>query len=216
MLLSAIFALAACAPVSPGGTNDDGGVGQGPAYEGQPYASAVVSFTPGEGAGHGEEKLPDVVLGPPKGAGVSAGNSTDVLSLGRGGSIVLELGLDVVDGDGVDLLVFENAFFAFGDSGVFADPGVVSLSLDGDEWSTFPCDSDAEAPNGCAGYAPVLPAEEGGALQDLGGDAFDLADVGLERARYVRIVDADTRLFGDDGTAGFDLDALGVVNAAER
>jgi len=42
-----------------------------------------------------------------------------------------------------------------------------------------------------------------------GGDAFDLADVGLAEARYVRITDR-----GDlGGLAGvFDLDAVGIVN----
>ena len=83
-----------------------------------PFAGRVVSFTPGEFAGFGQEGLPHIVLGPPHGAGAGMG-SLDVLSLGRGGDIVLELGLLLVDGPGVDLLVFENPFGTFGRRGAW-------------------------------------------------------------------------------------------------
>jgi hypothetical protein len=47
-----------------------------------------------------------------------------------------------------------------------------------------------------------------------GGDAFDLADIGLQRARFVRIRDSGENPY--EGTAGgFDLDALAVVNGVE-
>ena len=48
-----------------------------------------------------------------------------------------------------------------------------------------------------------------------GGDSFDLADVGLGWARYVRIEAADhvNGPFGPDN-AGFDLDAMVAVNSA--
>jgi hypothetical protein len=42
-----------------------------------------------------------------------------------------------------------------------------------------------------------------------GGDPFDLADVGVKRAKYVRVRDAGTKR--DAG--GFDLDAISIVNA---
>jgi hypothetical protein len=64
------------------------------------FADQVVSFTPGEFAGFGQDKLPYIVLGPPNGRGASAGSS-DVVSLGKLGEIVLgfdDVGL--VDGDG--------------------------------------------------------------------------------------------------------------------
>ena len=44
-----------------------------------------------------------------------------------------------------------------------------------------------------------------------GGDGFDLAEVGLERARFVRIRDASG--MGAPPTTGFDLDAVGIVSA---
>ncbi len=43
-----------------------------------------------------------------------------------------------------------------------------------------------------------------------GGDAFDLADLGVTQARYVRITDR-VDLTGTNGT--FDLDAVAIVNA---
>lgn len=211
-MLAAVFAIAGCGP-SLTTSGDGGDAGDESAFVGQPFAASVVSFTAGEGAGHGSEGFPGVVLGPPKGRGTAAGNSDDVLSLGRGGVIVLELGVDVMDGDGVDLLVFENPFRSL--VGDFTEPGAVSVSLDGEQWATFPCDPAAASPNGCAGYEPVLPADDATDPQEVGGDRFDLADVGLTRARFVRIVDVAAQLVGDDGTGGFDLDAVAVVNAAE-
>jgi len=44
-----------------------------------------------------------------------------------------------------------------------------------------------------------------------GGDAFDLAELGLERARFVKIQDVSG--LGAAPSAGFDLDAVGIVNA---
>jgi hypothetical protein len=44
-----------------------------------------------------------------------------------------------------------------------------------------------------------------------GGDAFDLAEVGLPRARFVRIRDGGTSDYAGV-SGGFDLDAVAVVN----
>jgi hypothetical protein len=160
--------------------------------------------------------MPGVVLGAPDGAGTSMG-SLDVVSLGVGGEIVIELGSEVVDGDGVDLLVFENAFFAGGDpSAPFFELGEVSLSDDGVSWTSFACDVEAFSTSHCAGWHPVLSSRENG-ISPLdpavaGGDPFDLADVGLKRARYVKIRDLSAG--GGPPTAGFDLDAIAIVHAS--
>jgi len=214
---SALFAVASgCSSADPKAPPADGTPG---AEEPLPYASSVVSFEPGDGAGFGEDKLPDVVLGPPHGGGEQAG-SLDVLSLGKGGSIVL--GFEpyaIVDGDGADLVVFENAFWPGGDpSAVFAEPGQVSVSDDGEEWHAFPCDDAGDGAGHFAGCAGVTPTEKYDAktLVPLdpalsGGDAFDLADLGLERVRFVKITDRSNA--GTAPSAGFDLDAVGVVSA---
>ena len=198
---------------------EDGAVQRG---EGEPsvrYASEVVSFEPGQGAGFGSEKMPDVVLGEPRGGGPHSG-SLDVLSLGVSGQIVLGFGpYDLVDGEGADLIVFENAFFVRSTRKVFAEAAEVAVSVDGVNWRVFACDPISQ--RGCAGLTPTRrfdveraqgqrPSEE-----ELGGDAFDLKEVGLERARYVRITDRATTA-GAAPSAGFDLDAVMLRHAAKR
>jgi hypothetical protein len=198
------------------GGGDDGGNPPDAAAP-LPYASEVVLFEPGPEAGFGEDKLPNVVLGPPKGKGLEAG-SLDVLSLGMGGTIELGFGeRAILDGDGPDFLVFENPFWPGGDAAaVFAEVGAVSVSEDGENWLEFPCDAEGDGAGhfeGCAGWSPTLDydATAGVSLDPAvtGGDAFDLADVGLSTARFVRIVDRSNA--GATPTAGFDLDAVGVV-----
>jgi hypothetical protein len=51
-----------------------------------------------------------------------------------------------------------------------------------------------------------------GGVSGAGGDAFDLAQVGLAEARFVRITDADTQIGFPGSGAGFDLDALVVLH----
>lgn len=190
-----------------GETGDSADSGQS---DGDPFADAVVSFTPGAGAGFGQDGYPDIVLGSPEGAGTLG--STDVLSLGEQGEIVLELtDIGLVDGDGVDLLVFENPFPGW------YERGTVAASEDGVTWHEWPCDPDDADGGypGCAGVALVYANSANGIdptdPETAGGDAFDLADLGLSRARYVRIVDAGTSTY-DGEAGGFDLDALAVVN----
>ncbi|HEX6271800.1 MAG TPA: hypothetical protein VFZ53_02115 [Polyangiaceae bacterium] len=198
------------------GEGASGSAGTSPDF--LPYAREVVSFELGEGAGFGEDELPDVVLGPPDGRGVLSG-SLDVLSLGKAGNIVVAFGeLGIADGEGADFVVFENAFWPGGDPTlVFAEPGEVSVSEDGSEWHTFPCDADGDGAGrfaGCAGWSPALEFDPSAAVPlepaVTGGDAFDLADLGLARARFVRITDVS--LSGSAPSAGFDLDAVGVVH----
>jgi hypothetical protein len=186
-----------------------------------PYARVVSSFAPGTNAGFGQNRYPDIVLGPPKGKGNNAG-SLDVLTLGIGGEIVLDFGTrSIVDGPGADFIVFENAFYAGGSSqaAVFAELGEVSVSNDLTTWLTFSCSLTPTSPGvypGCAGWTPtqlydpfeVLPLDPA----KTGGDAFDLATISAMSARYVRVRDLATS--GQGSTAGFDLDAIGVIHTA--
>jgi hypothetical protein len=204
-----VLALAACA--------SDGGAPL--AAERLPYASEVVRFEPGEGAGFGEDDLPGVVLGPPEGKGREAG-SLDVLALGIDGAVEVGFGASViVDGDGPDFVVFENAFWPGGVAeAVYAELGEISVSQDGDTWFSFTCDTagggDGTFP-GCAGWTPTLEYDPAVVVpldpSLSGGDVFDLADVGLASVRFVRIRDVSGA--GASPTAGFDLDAVGVVHA---
>lgn len=181
------------------------------------FATSVVSVRYGDHAGFGQDRMPSIVLGPPQGGGELQG-STDVVTLGVGGEIVLGFsGSGIEDGPGADFIVFENAFYAGGDlSRPFVDPGEVSVSEDGTTWVPFPCDAKGSAYAGCAGAKPVLSQPSNGiaALDPsvAGGDAFDLASIGVAKARYVRIQDRSSG--GTGVSAGFDLDAVGVIHAA--
>jgi hypothetical protein len=186
-----------------------------PALEDLPYAREVVDYEEGESSGFGQNMFPEIVLGPPKGKGTGSG-SLDVLSLGVGGSIVIGFGEnDIVDGEGPDFIVFENPFIGAGS--LFMELGEVSVSEDGTTWHTFPCDEagagDAQYP-GCAGWTPTLRFDPQRVFpldpELTGGDAFDLSDLGLSRARYVRIQDLGTQP-GSANTGGFDLDAIGLI-----
>jgi hypothetical protein len=180
-----------------------------------PFADCVQELVEIEGSDFGHEGLPEVVLGPP-------GGSLDVASLGCGGSITLYFEDPVIaDGPGPDLIVFENPF-----SDEFPEPGQVSVSEDGETWHAFDC--DPVALEGCAGLTPVTTDDGSVDYTDparAGGDAFDLADLGVERARYVRIDDVSADYWadaGDDycdpgqaGKGGFDLDAVAAINVAD-
>lgn len=184
-----------------------------------PFADRVVTFHIGDGGGLNAEDLPGIVLGAPRGGGLYQG-SFHVLSLGLGGEIVLEMtDYLIFDGDGPDFTVFENAFLVSGGSGAtFAEPGIVGVSEDGVTFVEFDCDTSAAPYTGCAGVTPVVANADRNGVDPTdatvsGGDAFDLNDVGLESARFVRIRDAGLGLGPiGPGTRGFDLDAVAVIH----
>lgn len=190
---------------------------EGPeAVEGDAYADALVRFDPAPDSYFGHELLPEVVLGPP-------GGMYDVASLGCEGSIVVEFeGAGIVDGPGADLIVFENAF-----GPDFPEPGEVSVSVDGVQWQTFPCDPPSLA--GCAGVTPTAATPDSGIdprdPERAGGEAFDLATLPAppQRVHFVRIEDRSRAYWeaqgaepfcdpGQQGAGGFDLDAIAAVH----
>src|SRR4029077_11199485 len=207
-----------------------------------PYIDAVVSWQVGTGGGGHEADLPGIVLGPPRGGGAFTG-SLDVFSLGLGGQIVVEFRDNVVvDRPGPDFTIFENAFLQRGLTTLapFAEPGTVSVSADGVTWKTFPgpLDQPPYYP-GCAGVYPVFanaddPASPSPLVPSTtpiaslvglgidnfrppagsGGDSFDLASVGLDAIRFIRI-DGGQMIFGLQQLAGFDLDAVAGVHSGE-
>jgi hypothetical protein len=183
---------------------------------GDPYADELVSFAPADGTFFGHDRLPDVVLGPP-------GGLYDVASLGCEGEIVLRFDEPgILDGPGVDLIVFENPF-----GPEFPEPGEVAVSDDGQRWFVFPC--DPVTLDGCAGVTPTR-AYPGTGLSptdpaEAGGDGFDLAALPDAPAQvfYVRIRDRSREYWtargelpycdpGQQGAGGFDLDAVASVH----
>lgn len=171
------------------------------------FATSVTDHAFGGGQNFNQSKFPAPLFGPPE-----ANEPMSVLSLGNGGYVVLAFdGNAIVDGPGVDFTVFENPL------PVFQELATVAVSEDGESWFEFPCTAAQDGPDygACAGVALVYSSSANG-IDPLdpavsGGDHYDLAELGLSRARFVRITDrAD--LVG--GTADvFDLDAVALVNA---
>jgi hypothetical protein len=118
---------------------------------------------------------------------------------------------------------------------VFAEPGFVEVSDDGVNFVRFPYDAaalsqvttlctDGAVIDALAGMAGITPSFTGnwtvpddpaafdptapGGISGHGGDAFDLATVGLTRARFVRIVDPNLAIGVPGSSEGFDLDAV--------
>ncbi|MES1174846.1 MAG: cell surface protein [Myxococcales bacterium] len=181
------------------------------------FATSVESFSPGPGPDFGQADLPDIVLGAPKGLGDEQG-SLDVVTLGNGGSITLGFAPSaIVDGPGPDFIVFENPFYVAGSDPPqpFAELGTVEVSDDGHSFVGFPCTASAPPFGSCAGWHPVYANPDKNSIDPTdpavaGGDAFDLADLGVSHARYVRITDR-VDITGLNGS--FDLDAVSIVHA---
>ena len=165
---------------------------------------------------------------PEKALGEANGTSFDIVSLGRGGEITLTFECGIGDGIGYDFAVFENSF-----SGTFLELAYVEVSSDGVNFFRFLNDSLTDSPVG--GFGTIDPTNIGGfggKYRQGYGTPFDLAllfdpcgVVDTDNVKWVRIVDIvgdgsylDTS--GDviydpyptTGSAGFDLDAIGVLN----
>jgi hypothetical protein len=189
-----------------------------------PFVDKVVEFKMGQGGGFNSDMLPEIVLGCPHGEGEFLGGS-HVLSLGREGSITLEFtDNEVFDGEGVDLLIFENSILPM--PGTNANPGYdlakVEVSADGINWKAFAYDTASR--KGCAGHLPVFSnpdTEEGRDIsptdpKKAGGEGFDLADLEMKVVRFVRITDLGLSTLGGKTTMGFDLDAVAAVHSRAR
>ncbi|MBN1420336.1 MAG: PKD domain-containing protein [Planctomycetes bacterium] len=207
------------------------------------YADRVIAYAPRGTPGTFTD--PALALGPPRGRGQAQG-ALHVVSLGDrdaasgpaaegfGGSLALGFaGKRIIDAPGPDLRIFENAQLVAGDRRVrWIEACVVQVSQDGESWRTFPVSVDERYRNddprrfaGVAGLSPCFlnpdPLDPFFRLVDArepaaGGDAFDLADVRLAWARYVRIIDGGTMV--EDGgndpflaQRGADIDAVAAL-----
>ncbi len=189
-----------------------------PIIASDPWADAVVSFTPGPGAGLGQNFFPNNVLGPPDpDPTLTPSNSSnkpqEILSLGTGGEIILNFTDNyIVDGQGVDFTVFENPFYIAGDTTQpFIEAAFVAVSMDGRNWVEFPWDTTT-----FAGFAGVTPTKDNQNPTDprvSGGDSFDLADVGLPFAKFVKLTDLGNLKKEGPFNGDFDLDAVVAVNS---
>ena len=181
-----------------------------------PWADDVVSYVPGAMAGFGQNYYPSNVLGPPDpdpliNAYNPSSKPQEILSLGQGGEIILEFSDNyIINGDGPDFTVFENAFYFSGTQDPFIEAAFVAASADGKTWFEFPWDTSSFA--GFAGVTPTFNTQYPTDPALSGGDQFDLASVGLPFARFIKLTDlGDLKkegLFNGD----FDLDAVVAIN----
>ena len=169
---------------------------------------------------------------PERAMGPASGQPTDIVSLGAGGRIELFFDGEIFNGEGPDFAVFENSF-----SPTFLEIAVVEVSSDGVHFAAFPTiylGTAAIDPYGdhepgiMYGFAGRFPAGVGTPfdLEDLRSESDVLSGlVNLERITSIRLTD----IVGDGstldslgnpiydpyptaGSAGFDLDAVGVMH----
>ena len=169
---------------------------------------------------------------PEKALGAAIGTSGDIVCLGRGGNITMTFDTAVKNGEGNDFAIFENSF-----SDTFLELAYVEVSTDGINFVGF--DNDSMTLEPVTGFGTIDPTDITGFagkyrqgygtpfdLQDLAGRQEVLDDsVNLANINYIRLIDitGDGTCFdtsGDvifdpyptTGSAGFDLDAIGVIN----
>ena len=164
---------------------------------------------------------------PVKAYGPATTNTGDIVCLGDDGRITLYFPHPVFDGPGPDFAVFENSF-----SDTFLELGFVEVSSDGENFFRFANASLTTSPVG--GFGSVDPTNLSGLAGKYRGGfgtPFDLDDLpsnpllDKQRVCFIRIVDikgngtakdSSNRSIYDPhpttGSAGFDLDAIGVIH----
>lgn len=188
------------------------------------WASAVASYAPGENV---SAQWQDTA----KALGPAEGKTTEVVSLGEGGSITLTFEHPISDGEGPDFVVFENSF-----SDTFLELAFVEVSSDGKNFVRF--DTVYLGNEVVSEYGtldPTLLDGFAGKYRAGWGTPFDLAvlagksavkdgTLDLAAVTHVRLVDVkgDGSLTDSTGrpvydpyptheSAGFDLEAVGIL-----
>lgn len=156
-----------------------------------------------------------------KALGPATEDAAHITCLGSGGSITVSFPAYVRNGPGADFAIFENSFLDG-----YLEHAWVEVSRDGVNFVRFPNHSLTTDPVGA--FALMDPTD----VQGLGskyrqpfGEPYDLADVGLDSVSHVRLVDvigdgtardSQNRIIYDpfptEQSAGFDLDAIGVLH----
>lgn len=166
-----------------------------------------------------------------KALGPAEGDITNIVSLGRGGSITVSFPLPITDKPGWDFAVFENAF-----NDTFLELAYVEVSSDGIHF--FRLASASLTPEPVPPYGSVDPTDVDGLAGKYRagyGTPFDLAELrgvsahlDLTQVRYIRLLDivgdgtatdSSGRAIYDPypttGSAGFDLDAVGILHSSQ-
>ncbi len=168
--------------------------------------------------------------------GAASASTTDVVSLGDGGSATLTFAHPIKNGDGFDFAVFENSF-----NDGFLELAFVEVSSDGINFVRFPATSLTQTDVQIGGNGPVDPTfinNLAGKYRVGYGTPFDLEElrdstnVDINNITHIRVVDVVGSIDPQYGTydafghiindpfptishsAGFDLDGIGVLNQA--
>lgn len=179
-------------------------------------ADTVFSVRWGTGQTFGRDQFPRNVLGLPDTSARAdrpAVTAESVCSLGLGGEIIIGWKNAVlVNRTGADFTIFENVFLYFGERR-YAEPAKVAVSQDGVRFVEFPFDSLTL--RGCAGISPTNGDKNPFNPSVSGGDSFDLAQIGMDSVRFIKIIDISAMVlnntqhpFYDPTISGFDLDAV--------
>jgi hypothetical protein len=195
---------------------------------------ALISWASGYGDYVAGGNVDETWQVPENGLGRAEGTSFDIVALGSGGSITLAFDPPVENGTGWDFVVFENSF-----SDQYLELAYVEVSSNGSDFVRFDAISLTAGP--VPGFGNIDPTDVdglAGKYRQGFGTPFDLeilagkpdvltGVVDLSMISHVRIVDVvgdgsflDSRgeiiydPYPTAGSAGFDLDAVGVSNGA--
>lgn len=170
---------------------------------------------------------------PEKALGKAVGDSFDIVSLGDQGTITLSFNGYIFDGPGYDFAIFENSF-----SDTFLELAFVEVSSNGIDFFRF--DAFSFTPSPVSAFGSVDPTNIhnlAGKYRQGWGTPFDLAELSgiagldINAVQFIRLVDikGDGSEFDSFpaeyggpnpiydpyrtvGSAGFDLDAIGVIH----
>ena len=181
-----------------------------------------------EGSNFASFGIPENALGP------ASGSSENVVSLGDGGSATLTFERPIINGEGFDFCVFENAF-----TDHFLELAHVEVSSDGVHFVRFPSISLTQTDTQIGAFGSLDPTKIhnlAGKYRQGFGTPFDLSDlidssgIDLNNITHVRLIDVVGAIDPQYGTtdsegnlindlfptpfysSGFDLDAVGVIH----
>lgn len=166
--------------------------------------------------------------------GAAEGNSSDVVSLGDGGSIILAFDNPLKNGEGPDFAVYENSF-----DDTFLELAHIEVSTDGVRFVRIPSNSNTQTANQVGSFGSSDPTKLknlAGKYKQAYGTPFDLNDiidstgVNLDSINFIKVIDvvgsinqsigskdSHGNLINDPyptqfASGGFDLDAIAVIH----
>jgi hypothetical protein len=193
----------------------------------QSFIDTVYFFQPGDGqnSGQSEQYYPQNIFGPPSvnsSRFVPESRPEHILSIGMGGIIIVGLKDNyIIDGEGADFTIFENAFVIQFNNKIYAEPAIISVSKDGINYIEFPY--NLETLDGLAGTYPTFGNKNPFNPNESGGNSYDLSDIGIDSIKYIKIEDITQRILDnpshnnfDPTLSGFDLDAVAIINHSDN